>query len=330
MLGKALVAILTVIAGVGAALILYWVLNKLAELLPSKVEEKVKPLLYILPAYAAITIYLLYPTVLTIVYSFKTKVGFPAESWVGFDNYSTLLKSHAFQQTLFNTLLWIIIVPVLTVIIGLAIAVLADRLNSRAEKSVKTAIFMPMAISFVGVSVVWGLIYDYRPAGRPQIGIQNAILVALGHDPVAWLTKNDFHFNSFLLMIMLLWAQVGFSMVLLSAAVKGVPVDTLEAARIDGANERQIFARVVVPQIRPTIITVYITTLIGVMKVFDVVFLMTNGNFNTNVIGNEFYLQFFNNNNKGAASAIVVLLMLAIIPVMIFQVRNFKREEANA
>ena len=149
-------------------------------------------------------------------------------------------------------------------------------------------------------------------------------------DPVAWLQQSQYHFNSFLLMVVLLWSQVGFSMVLLSAAVKGVPGDTLEAARIDGASERQIFFKVVVPQIKGTIITVYITVLIGVMKVFDIVYVMTNGNFNTNVLGNEFWNQLSTNFNNGAAAAIVVILMIAVIPIMFYQVRHFKAEEANA
>ena len=145
-----------------------------------------------------------------------------------------------------------------------------------------------------------------------------------------WLQQSEWHFNSFLLMVVLLWSQVGFSMVLLSAAVKGVPGDTLEAARIDGASERQIFFKVVVPQIKGTIITVYITVLIGVMKVFDIVYVMTNGNFNTNVLGNEFWNQLSTNFNNGAAAAIVVILMIAVIPIMFYQVRHFKAEEANA
>ena len=152
----------------------------------------------------------------------------------------------------------------------------------------------------VGAATVWGLVYDYRPPGRPQVGILNGIVDAFGGDPIAWLQENTLHFNSFLLMVMLLWMNVGFAMVLLSAAVKGVPTETLEAARIDGAGERQVYFRVVLPQIKGSIITVFITVLIGVMKVFDIVFVMTNGNFNTNIVGNEFYLQFFNNNNQGA------------------------------
>jgi alpha-glucoside transport system permease protein len=249
---------------------------------------------------------------------------------VGLDNYTRLLQSDGFQDTLFNTLLWMAIVPVFTVMLGLAMAVLADRLSPTWEKTSKTIIFLPMAISAVGAGTVWGLIYNYRPEGREQIGLQNAIVTALGFDPVAWLQVSDFHLNSFFLMMMLLWAQAGFSMVLLSAAVKGVPEDTLEAARIDGANERAIFFRVIVPQIWGSVITVYVTTLIGVMKIFDIVYVMTNGGFNTNVVGNEFFNQLFSNFNNGAAAAIVVLLMIATIPIMWYQVRNFRREESLA
>ena len=187
---------------------------------------------------------------------------------------------------------------------------------------------MPMAISMVGAATVWRFLYAYRPEGQEQIGLQNALVVLLGGKPVPWLQQDQFHLNSLLLMVMLLWAQIGFAMVLLSAAIKGVPVDTLEAARIDGAGERQIFFRVVVPQIKGTIITVFVTTLITVMKIFDIVYVMTNGNFNTNILGVEFYNQLFTNFNNGAAAAIVVMLMVAMAPIMIYQVRNFKAEEA--
>lgn len=327
MASKIIIALITVVAGLGAALLVYYALNKLAELLPGNLEHRVKPYFYILPAYLAITVYLLYPTIQTVIDSFKDQAS---EEYVGLENYTELLSSSAFRETVFNTLLWIIIVPSATVIMGLAVAVLADRLQARGEKAVKTIVFLPMAISLVGASVVWNFIYEARPAGQPQVGLQNALIGALGFDPIAWLEVSDFRLNSLMLMVVLLWSQVGFSMVLLSAAVKGVPVDTLEAARIDGAAERQIFFRVVVPQIKGTIITVFITVTIGVMKIFDIVYTMTNGRFNTNVIGNEFWNQLNRFFNNGAASAIVVMLMLAVIPIMIYQVRHFKAEEANA
>lgn len=321
------VAVLTVLIGIGAALLLFWLLNKLAEMLPSKWEERLKPFFYILPAYLAVITYLIYPAIQTIVDSFRDSTS---TNWVGFENYTRLLASTGFRSTLFNTLLWIIIVPAATVILGLAVATLADRLAPKSEKLAKTIIFMPMAISMVGAATIWRFVYAAMPEGQTQIGLLNAAWTSMGGSPVAWLQQNTAHLNSLLLMVVLLWSQVGFSMVLLSAAVKGVPGDTLEAARIDGATERQIFFQVVVPQIKGTIITVFITVTISVMKIFDIVYVLTNGNFNTNVVGNEFFNQLNTNFNNGAASAIVVMLMLAVVPIMWYQVRHFKEEEANA
>jgi alpha-glucoside transport system permease protein len=318
--------LLTVVAGVGAALVLYWILNKLAELLPGRWEERLKPYFYILPAVAAICLYVLYPGIQTIVYSFANA---QSTQFVGLQNYGKLVTSNGFQQTLITTLVWIVVAPLAAVLIGLLVATLVDRLSPRGEKVAKTVIFFPLAISAVGAGTVWRMVYAYAPAGQPQIGIQNAIVTALGFDPVAWLSIRTFYLNTLLLIVMFLWLQVGFSMVLMSSAIKGVPVDTMEAGRVDGASERQIFRRIVVPQIMPTVVTVYVTVLIGVMKLFDVVYVMTNGNFNTNVLATEFFNQLFTNFNNGFAAAIVVILMIAIIPVMIFQVRQFRLQEAN-
>jgi len=327
MLGKAITALITVVIGIGGALALYYLLNKLAEMLPERWEGRIKPYLYILPAFAAITLYLIYPAILTVNNSFKDRFS---REYVGLENYTDLLSNQGFRDTLFNTLLWILIVPAVTVVIGLAVATLADRLGPTGEKFSKTLIFLPMAISMVGAATIWRFVYYAAPAGQTQIGLQNALLGVFGKDPVAWLQQSQWHLNSLLLMVVLLWSQVGFSMVLLSAAVKGVPIDTMEAARIDGASERQIFFRVVIPQIKGTIITVFITVTIGVMKIFDIVYVMTNGNFNTNVLGNEFFNQLYTNFNSGSASAIVVILMIAVVPIMWYQVRHFKAEEANA
>ena len=328
MLTQIATAVMWVAIGIAAALALYWVLNKIAELLPDPWEHRLKPYLYILPAYTAITIYLIYPTILTLIYSFKDRFH---QEWVGFDNYTNLLSTAAFRDSLLNTLLWMIFVPTVTVAMGLAVAVLADRLGPKGEKFSKTLIFLPMAISLIGSAKTWQFIYDFRsPAtGKPQIGLLNAVITKLGFDPVPWLNKFDFHSNSFALMVIMLWAQIGFSMVLLSAAVKGVPTETIEAARIDGANERQIFGRVVVPQIRGTIITVLITVMIGVMKTFDVVYGTTGGNFKTGVVASEFFKQ-YKFNDQGKMSAIVVMLLLAVLPIMIYQVRHFRAEEAAA
>jgi len=324
---KALTAIVTVLIGIGVAFAVYYVLNKLAELLPGRLEDRVKPWLYILPAYIAIVVYLLYPAIRTIWDSFRNyKEG--ALTFVGLQNYTDLLTSKPFQQTLFNTLLWMIIVPVTTIILGLAIATLSDRLAPRYENLSKTIIFLPMAISMVGAATVWKFVYAYRAGEQQQIGLLNAVKVGLGGQPTPWIQQSQFHINSVLLMVMLLWAQIGFGMVLLSAAIKGVPTDTIEAARIDGANDRQIFGRVVLPQIKGTIVVVFITTLISAMKTFDVVYVMTNGSFNTNILGVEFYNQLYTNANTGAAAAIVVMLLIATAPVMFYQVRAFRAEEA--
>lgn len=324
-------AIVTVAIGIGVAIGIYWLLNKIAELLPDAWEHRLKPYLYILPAYFAIIVYLIYPTVLTVNYSFKDRFS---RNYVGLQNYKELFSSPGFfSNTIFNTFLWMLVVPAVSVVVGLIIATLADRLGEVGEKVTKTLIFLPMAISMVGAATVWSYVYTYRAveSGQEQIGLFNAVLVNIFHaKPVAWLSTDTWHLNSFMLMLIMLWAQVGFSMVLLSAAVKGVPTETLEAARIDGATELQIFFQVIIPQIKGTIITVLITVTISVMKVFDIVYATTGGQFKTNVIGNEFFTQFTTNFHTGKAAAIVVMLMIAVIPIMYYQVRHFKAEEANA
>jgi alpha-glucoside transport system permease protein len=319
-------ALLAIIGGIGGAMLLYWLLNKLAESLPGRWEDRIKPWMFAGPAILAIGAYLIYPAIQTLQYSFANE---DSTAYVGFKNYSSLLTDPSFLLVLFNNLLWIIVVPALTVVLGLGVAVLADRLRPRGEKLSKTFIFLPMAISMVGAATIWRSIYEYQPAGAPQTGLLNAIFGLFGKGPFFWYSIDTLHFNSLLLMIILIWTQVGYSMVLLSAAIKGVPEDTIEAGRIDGAGERRIFFSIVVPQIWPTVITVFITVLIGVMKVFDVVYVTTNGAFNTDVIARRFFDEMFTQGNNGYASAIVVILMIAIIPILIYQVRHFRAEEAN-
>lgn len=323
---KVINALLAIVGGVGGAMLLYYVLNLLVQRLPSRWEQRIKPFVFIGPAVLAIGLFLIYPAVRTIIVSFANA---QTTKWVGFENYTDLLGSEDFIQVLVNTLLWIIIVPALVVGMGLAVAVLADRLGPRSEQVTKSVIFLPMAISFVGASTIWRFVYESRPKGQEQIGLFNAIITKFGFDPVAWLQIDRAHLNSLLLMTILIWIQTGFAMVLLSAAIKGVPEDTLEAARIDGATEVQTFFRIVVPQIWPTVVTVFITVLITVMKIFDIIYVMTGGNFNTSVIGVRFFSELFTNGDNGRAAAIVVMLMLAIVPVMIYQVRHFRAQEAS-
>ena len=322
---KVLNALIAVVGGVLGAVVVYYLLNKIAELLPGAWEDRVKPYLFLLPAFAAISLYLIYPTIQTFVYSFANA---QSTEYVGFENYTNLLASKAFQNTLFNTLLWILIVPAGTIALGLFIATLADRLKPRGEKTVKTLIFLPLAIGAVSAGAIWKFVYQANPSTQNQIGLLNGIWVGLGGDPVNWLQISTLRLNSFLLMVILLWIQVGFAMVLLSAAIKGVPTETLEAARLDGAGEVAIFFRIIVPQIRTTLITVFITVLIGVLKTFDIVYVMTNGNFNTNIIAVDFFNQLFTNRNNGYAAAIVVMLLVLMIPILVFQVRQFRAEEA--
>ena len=322
---KILNALIAVVAGVAGAVVLYYLLNKLAELLPGRWEDRVKPYLYLLPAMAAIGLYLIYPTIQTFVYSFANK---RSTEYVGFENYANLLGSSGFRNTLFNTLLWILVAPAATIVFGLLVATLADRLKPKAEKATKTFIFLPLAIGAVSAGAIWRFVYQANPPNQNQIGVLNGIWTAFGGEPVSWLQISTLRLNSFMLMVILLWIQAGFAMVLLSAAIKAVPTETLEAARLDGAGEGAIFFRIVIPQIRTTLITVFITVLIGVLKTFDIVYVMTNGNFNTNIIAVEFFNQLFTNRNNGYAAAIVVMLLIAMIPILVFQVRQFRAEEA--
>jgi alpha-glucoside transport system permease protein len=319
-------ALLAIVGGIGGAMILYWILNKLAESLKGRWEDRVKPWMFAGPAILAISVYLIYPAITTIQYSFANE---DSTAYVGFKNYANLLTDPSFLAVLFNNVLWILIVPAATVALGLGVAVLADRLRPRGEKVSKTLIFLPMAISMVGAATIWRSIYEYKPAGTPQTGLLNAIFGLFEKGPFFWYSIDTLHFNSLLLMIILIWTQVGYSMVLLSAAIKSVPEDTIEAGRIDGAGERRIFFSLVIPQIWGTVVTVFITVLIGVMKVFDIVYVTTNGNFNTDVIGRRFYDEMFTQGNYGYAASIVVILMIAIIPILIYQVRHFRAEEAN-
>ncbi len=322
---KLLQAVVAIVAGLGGSMALFFFVNMAAEGLARRWEERVKPYVFLLPAYGLIGLFIVYPTILTINNSFAND---DTTEFVGVSNYTEILGDPSFRETLFNNLLWIIIVPATTVFIGLIVAVLADKLTERGEKLAKSLVFLPMAISFVGAATIWKFVYDINSTGD-QIGLLNGIVTAIGFEPVSWLATQTFQLNDILLMVILIWLQVGFSMVLLSAAIKGVPEETLEAARIDGANEFKIFWLVTVPQIRVTITAVFVTVLILVLKVFDIVYVMNNGRDGTSVIGLDFFRQIFDFGNFGVAAAIVVLLIIAIVPVLIYQIRSFRAEEAN-
>ena len=242
----------------------------------------------------------------------------------GSQNYGFVFTDDGMLRAIRNTLLWIIIVPSVAVSAGLGIAVLSDKLQ-RGESFAKSLIFLPMAVSFVGASVVFGLVYNFKVFGA-QTGLLNGINQGFGNDPVAWLSQEPW--NNLMLMVIMIWMQTGFAMVILSAAIKSVPDDILEAARIDGATEIQVFWRVVLPSILSTVVVVLTTMVITVLKVFDIVFVMTNGESGTEVIAEQMIRWFFRNDHNGRGAAIAVVLFLAIIPVMWINVKRFRAEEA--
>ncbi len=250
---KIINAVLAVLAGVGGMLVLYWLLNLAVDRLPMRWEQRLKPYVFVGPAVAIVGLFLVYPAVKTIQLSFANA---NTTAYVGLDNYVGLFSSASFREALVNNLLWIIIVPALSVVVGLLVAVLADRLGSKSESITKSVIFLPMAISFVGASAIWGFIYDANTvAGEGQIGVLNAVTTTLGFDPVIWLQLSRFNFNDFLLMVIMIWLQAGFAMVLMSAAIKNVPEETIEAARIDGASEFRIYWQIALPLSLPALAT---------------------------------------------------------------------------
>jgi alpha-glucoside transport system permease protein len=323
-----LTALQVVVAGIAITALVYWLMNKIIHLLPEKVKKKVEPFIFIGPVLLLIGVFIVFPTLQSIRLSFMLEEIDGSTTFVGLQNYRDLVESEYFVSMLINNLMWIVIVPILTVSIGLAIAQFANNVGSRSEKIFKSIFFMPMTISFVSAAVIWRYIYAYAPEGQDQVGLLNSIWVNLGGSPQAWFQIEAFKFNNLLLMIILIWLSAGYAMVLLSAAIKSVPEDTLEAGRVDGANTGQIFFKIVLPQIWPTAVAVFITVLIGAMKVFDIVLAMTGGNYNTTVLAQTFYLEYFIYGNTGKAMSAVVILILAIIPVMFYQVRHYRKFEA--
>jgi len=280
------------------------------------------PWLFMAPALFILIAYLVYPTLNTLYLSFFDK---RSANFIGLHNYIWALTSKDMLVAFRNNLLWLVLFTGLTVSAGLALAVLLDRV--RYESAAKSIVFLPMAISFVGAGVIWKFVYAYRPANAPQIGLLNALWTGLlNAKPIGWLVNRAT--NNFALIAVGVWIWTGFCMVILSAAYKGIPRELIEAARVDGANEWQIFWRVTLPLMKPTIAVVTTTMVINVLKVFDIVYVMTNGDLGTEVIANRMYKEMFHFRNFGRASAIAVILLLAIIPVMLINIRRFQEQEA--
>jgi alpha-glucoside transport system permease protein len=285
-------------------------------------REPLIPWLWIGVAVVFVGVFLLWPVIDTIWLSLQ---NFDSSQFVGLANYRQVFTRPDMLEVLRNNLIWLVLATAGTVLLGLLVAVLVDRV--KIESAAKATIFIPMAISFVGAGVIWKFMYDFAPSGETQIGLLNAFLTRLGFHPVAWLQTPAV--NNLALIAVYVWIWTGFCMVILSAALKGVPADVLEAARVDGATEIQIFFRVIVPMISPTIAVVATTMVINVLKIFDIIYVMTGGNFSTNVVAMQYYQEEFNFNDFGVASALAVVLLIAVVPIMYINLRRFRAQEAH-
>jgi alpha-glucoside transport system permease protein len=289
---------------------------------PKRLPRWVVTVGFIGPALLALAFGLVYPGVRTIWSSFFDNTG---ANFIGLDNYATAFGQGQFQIVLRNTALWVILVPIVSTLVGLIYAVVVDR--TRFEKLAKTLIFLPMAISMVGASIIWRFVYEYRPnqVGVGQTGLLNQLLVWIGLEPVQFLLNAPVN-NLFLIAVMI-WIQTGFAMTILSAAIKAIPDDIIEAARLDGLSGTSMFRYITVPSIRPALVVVITTIAMGTLKVFDIVRTMTGGNFGTSVVANEFYTQSFRQNQAGLGAALAVILFVLVIPLVIYNVRQMRMVE---
>ena len=318
---KGIVAVVAIIWGVGGVAALYLVSNWLIEKLGDPWRARLQPFVFVGPAVAILIWYLAFPTVRTFYLSLLDADG---KAFVGLQNYGAVFTNRAMFTAFRNNIMWIVFGATFAVVFGLLVAVLADR--SRFENFAKSLIFLPMAISMVGAGVIFNLIY----AVNPNIGLLNAVYTGLtGNPPVAWTASAQLQpWNNLFLIAVMIWLQTGYCMVLFSAAIKGIPVDMMEAARVDGATEIQVFFRIMLPSIMATIIAVGTTVIIFTLKIFDVVWVMTGGQFSTQVIATQFYREYFTSQNSGYGSAIAIVLLIAVVPVMIYNLRQFREREA--
>ena len=280
--------------------------------------------IFLLPTVVLLAVGLVYPGVRTIIQSFFDAAG---TSFIGVDNYKTIVTSLDQLIVLRNTLLWVVVTPFVATLIGLVYAIIVD--GARMEAAAKALIFLPMAISLVGASIIWKFVYAFRPdqPGVQQIGVLNQVVVWLGGSPQNWLLNSPW--NTLFLIVVMIWVQAGFAMTILSAAIKAIPDEIVEAARLDGVGAFAMFRYVTLPTIRPATVIVLTTIGIGTLKVFDIVRTMTGGNFDTSVVANEFYSQSFRASNQGLGAALAVLLFVLVIPIVAYNIRQLRASEAS-
>lgn len=318
-IAKLLLAAIALVVGVGGIWLLFICVGGLVSLLQPKWRDRILPWVFAGPALALLAVFLLYPAAGTILRSFMDNHG-----QFTLANFAVMIEPE-FTQILRNNAIWLIVGTGASVVLGLIFAWLFDRV--RREALAKTLVFLPLAISLVGASVIWGFVYAWQPAGEPQIGLLNAVVVGLGGQPIPWLTTSPI--NVFCEIVIMVWLQTGFAMVVFSAAIKGVSGEIIEAARLDGASERQIFIRVIVPMIRGSIITVATTIAIVTLKIFDIVYVTTGGRFNDDVVANRMFHEIFQFFDDGRGAALATLLFLAVLPVMYINLRNFRRQQVE-
>ena len=317
-IAKLVLAVIALLVGVGGIWLLFTGASTIVERFPPKLRDRVIPWVFIAPAVVLLTIYLLYPAVSTVISSFFDQEGaFTLNNWTG-------LAKGEFLEILRNNVIWLVVATAGSVGLGLLVAALFDRI--RRESLAKVFIFTPLAISLVGATVIWKFVYAVQPPSQPQFGLLNAIWTAFGNKPVAWATT--FPINLPAEMLIMIWLQTGFAMVVLSAAIKGVSVEVLEAARLDGASERQIFFGIIIPLIRGSIVTVTTTIAIATLKIFDIVFSVSGGLNHDNVVAVRMFQEMFQFFNDGRAAALATVLFIAVLPVMVLNLRNFRRQAA--
>ena len=315
------------VIGVGGVWLFYAGLNVLVERLGSPWSNRLMPWVFVGPALLLLFIFLIWPAVQTIFLSFGIDVrlippSLAVTDGAGFSDWQWGLTDPTNHQRYWNNLVWLVVGTAGSVGLGLLIAGLVDRVKH--ESTVKTFIFLPLAISLVGASVIWRFVYAWAPGSRPQYGLLNAIWTGLGGEPQPWLAMPPL--NTYLMIVILIWLQTGFAMVVLSAAIKGVPVEITEAAGLDGANERQKFLRIIVPMIKGSLVTVTITVAIFTLKIFDIVFVTTGGNFQTDVVATQMYRQMFQFYDEQRGAVLAVVLFCAVLPLLILNVRQMRRQ----
>jgi alpha-glucoside transport system permease protein len=317
-IAKLLLGAIALYVGVGGIWLLFTGASTLVERLRPKVRDRILPWVFVAPALALLGVYLVYPAVATVIGSFQDDKGaFTLANWAS-------LGTGAFLEIMRNNVIWLLAATTFSVGLGLLVAALFDRIKH--EALAKVFIFTPLAISLVGATVIWNFVYAWQPASQPQFGLINAIWTALGNQPVPWITT--FPVNIAAEILIMIWLQTGFAMVVLSAAIKGVSVEVLEAARLDGASERQTFFRVIVPLIRGSIVTVATTIGIATLKIFDIVFSISGGRNHDSVVAVRMYQEMFQFFNDGRAAALATVLFIAVLPVMVLNLRNFRRQQA--